>query len=141
MLLLASPLIFLKLPWLPATVQSFIEAASESTANGTPSFVKDHTETLWRQIEALALYAVGLWAILGLARVAVGRCKHPAAQAATWLSIVLVGVTLPIFEAPSIAPITDRDYVFLVVYLPISLAVLAAGALTAQAVFFLRRKS
>ncbi len=128
-LVIAVPVMLLKLPWLPVTVQGFVEAATQSTANATAGYIKDHTERLWRLGSALLLYLCGLWAILGLSGLALGLCRRPAAQRIAWLSALVVGVGLPIFDSVRIAPSTDRGYVFLVIYLPIGIAVLSLFAL------------
>lgn len=119
----------LKLPWLPATVQVFVQTASESTANGTAGYIEEHHERLWRLGAALFLYMFGLCGIFGLSGVAIGRCKHPAAQAMAWLSALIIGIGLPIFDGSRIDAVTDRFYVVSVVYLPIGIAILAATAL------------
>jgi hypothetical protein len=128
-LAIAVPVVFLKLPWLPATVQSFVQTATESTANGTTGYIKDHGERLWRLVAALLFYIIGLWAIVGLSGIALGLRRCLAAQRIAWLSALIIGVGLPIFDSVRIAPSTDRSYVFLVIYLPIGIAVLSLFAL------------
>jgi len=133
-LVIAAPVMFLKLPWLPAEVQSFLETATESTANGSQSYIKEHGESLWRLVAALLLYVIGLWAIFGLSGIALGICRGLAAQRIAWLSALILGVGLPIFDSVRIAPSTDRGYVILVIYLPIGIAVLSFFALVISGV-------
>lgn len=128
-LVFATPIMLLKLPWLPVTAQTFIQTVSESTANGTAGYVKDHGERLSRLAVALVLYGLGLLAITGLFGIALGICKHPAAQKIAFVSALIVGAGMPFFDASQIDPATDRLYVVLVIYLPIVVALLSVTAL------------
>jgi len=133
-LVIAVPVVLLKLPWLHATVQSFVQTVTESTANGTAGYIQDHGERLWRLVAALLLYIIGLWAIFGLFGVALGICRRLAAQRIAWMSALIIGVGLPIFDSVRIAPSTDHSYVFLLIYLPIGIAVLSLFALVISSV-------
>jgi quinol-cytochrome oxidoreductase complex cytochrome b subunit len=61
--------------------------------------------------------------------VALGLCRRPAFQGIAWLGAMIIGVGLPIFDAPRIDPTTDRFYIFSVSYLPIGIAALSLLAL------------
>lgn len=136
-LLLAIPVTLLKLPWLPGTILEFISTLRELGSSGTESYLDDRNSRLLRSGLALILYILGAVSVLGLIGMALTRC-HRIGRVILWSLVIVVGISLPLFERARLGPDTDSFYVASVVHLPLSIAVLAIIALL-WPVFSIRR--
>ena len=127
-LLLAIPVTLLKLPWLPGTILAFISNLRELEVSGSASYLDDRNSRLLRYGLALVLYILGSVSIAGLIRIALGCC-HRIGRVILWSLVIVVAISLPLFEKSRLGPETDGFYIASVIHLPLSIAVLAIVAL------------
>jgi hypothetical protein len=136
-ILIGFPANLLKMPWLPSTISIFFQTITEFSVVGTASYDADRAMRLQRLSIALLLYALGIYALIGLCLI-VAREFRSLTERSIWLSAFVVGLGLPLFERPHIGPGTDHFYVVSLIYLPL---VVAALSLVGFACSFLSRRT
>jgi hypothetical protein len=122
--LIAFPTNLLKMPWLPSTISIFFHTVSEFSVVGTAAYAADRAMRLQRVSIALLLYALGIYALVGLCLI-VARELRSFTERSIWLSAFVVGVGLPLFVHRHIDPRTDHFYVASLIYLPLVVAALS----------------
>jgi hypothetical protein len=127
-LLLAAPILLVKLPWFIPTINAFQNTIAELAVDGTPSYVEEKSSRLQRGMFALGLYVFGFIAVIGLIGIATNLIRRKTLLLAIWFAVILVSSGLVIFELPAVGSDTDRVYVAIFVILPIVVALVAACA-------------
>lgn len=125
-LLVATPIVLLKLPWLPVTILEFLSILRESEVEGSIKYTADRDSRFLRLVWALTLYFFGILALLGLTGNAFLKRSSLHLERVAWICSIIVGISLPFFEVSGIGGDTDRVFVFIVMRLPIFIAVISA---------------
>ena len=123
-ILASAPVAFLKYPWLPATIMEFAELQHDPAPWGTPSYQQGRAARLERVKLALLLYAVGTVSLCGLSAI-VAKLLPWWADLVAWGMTAVTGLGIARFDRPMM-PGTDPAYVFMTVYLPAGIGVVAA---------------
>lgn len=127
-LLLAAPILLVKLPWFIPTINALQNTIAELAIDGTPSYIEEKSSRLQRAMFALGLYVFGLVAVIGLVGITTNLIQRKVLLLAIWFTVILVSSGLVIFELPAVGNDTDRVYVAIFVILPIAVALVAACA-------------
>jgi hypothetical protein len=127
-LLLAAPILLVKLPWFIPTINALQNTIAELAIDGTPSYIEEKSGRLQRGMFALGLYVFGFIAVIGLIGIATNLIRRKILLLAIWFAVIVVSSGLVIFEFPAVGSDTDRVYVAIFVMLPIVVALVAACA-------------
>lgn len=132
-LLLAAPILLVKLPWFIPTINALQNTIAELAIDGTSSYIEEKSSRLQRGMFALGLYVFGSIAVIGLVGIATNLIQRKILLLVIWFAVILVSSGLVIFELPAIGNDTDRVYVAIFVILPIAVALVATCAFAISA--------
>jgi hypothetical protein len=119
------PLALLTYPWLPATVVEFVELRHDPPPSATLSFREYRAQRLQHVTLALLLYGLGTVSLCGLLAIAAANALPWLLELTTWAMTAVTGAAIARFEY-STGPGADPAYVFMTVYLPSIISVIAA---------------
>jgi hypothetical protein len=135
----AFPIVFLTLPWLPATVIDFVQLWHAPVPTWATESFRGWREARLHQLEiALGLYALGLAAIGGLAAVA-AKVLPAWAELLVWVITPLTALSISAFWEPNISPSTDATAAFVLVRLPLIIAAVAGFAAVMMADSYMQK--
>lgn len=127
-ILASLPLAFLKYMALPATIMEFVDLQRRPVSWATTSYRVWRTQRIAHLELAFLLYALGTVSLVALyVIVAAPKLLPWWGELSAWGVTVVTGLAVAEFERP-IMPGTDRAYVFMAVYMPTAIAVMAAVA-------------
>ena len=126
-LLLATPILFVKIPWLIPTINALQKAMEEMAINGAPGYFEEKSARAQRGMFALGLYFLGIIASIGLISIASGFIQNKRISLVIWFDVVLVACGLAAFEFGALGKDADKVYVALFMAGPIAIAILGVG--------------
>jgi hypothetical protein len=131
-LLFSAPVFLVKVPWFVPTVRALQKTVAELEINGTPAYREDLNNRLHREVIALCLYAVGIFAIMGLVGIALNSVRKRTVKLVIWFISLLASFGLVAFEWSALGHDPDRGYMAIFIGLPIIVALIVGAALAIE---------
>ena len=126
LLLLASPIQLMTMPWLVFTIYEFKGLISELSRDGSSAYIEGRSNRLQRNVFKLSLYVLNCIAMVGLFGITINIFRNKIILFSIWFIVILLGSGYLIFIPSTEGDFEKNTFVAFFILLPIFLALVGA---------------